>query len=227
MRNNNRKERFEFQLDNRQIALLVMGSMILLGAVFSLGVLTGRDLAAQSRVERPALEQRSPASPLEELDTREEQLAAAARPQGEDATGQAAQAGGEVAQAPVQAAPPTIAAEQVKPQLAPPPAPSKPAVVEQAKPQPAPAPPPPKPAESEKGEWCLQYASFSTRAEAVVESARISSKGVKANVTEGSVKGRSVYRVRSGAWATKVDGESARAQIVKKVGGNPMLVPCK
>ncbi|WP_373049053.1 SPOR domain-containing protein [Vulgatibacter sp.] len=61
------REKIEIVLDSRQVVSIVLGSAVLLGIVFYLGVTVGKDLAAA----QPA----PPADPLAELDRQAEALA--------------------------------------------------------------------------------------------------------------------------------------------------------
>ena len=61
------REKIEIVLDSRQVVSIVVGSAVVLGIVFYLGVTVGRDLAAA----QPA----PPADPLEQLDRQAERLA--------------------------------------------------------------------------------------------------------------------------------------------------------
>ncbi|MFN7135592.1 MAG: SPOR domain-containing protein [Myxococcales bacterium] len=86
------RDKIELQLDNRQVVSFVIGSLVVLGVVFALGVLVGKQLAAD------ALAQVKPADPLAAIDAQEARLAA---------TVEAAQ--------PVAAAPAAPAASPVEP----------------------------------------------------------------------------------------------------------------
>lgn len=60
-----RRDTIEVQLDNRQVVSFVIGAVIILGVVFSLGVLVGKQLAGASA------SQPKPADPLAALDAKE------------------------------------------------------------------------------------------------------------------------------------------------------------
>jgi DedD protein len=64
MRDTNRqKERFQLSLDGRQVASIVVGALVILGAVFFLGMSVGRQLGDRERLAR------RPTDPLAALDT--------------------------------------------------------------------------------------------------------------------------------------------------------------
>ncbi len=64
MRDQNRlKEKFQLSLDGRQVASVVVGALVILGAVFILGLNVGRQLGERERVAR------QPSDPLAALDT--------------------------------------------------------------------------------------------------------------------------------------------------------------
>jgi cell division protein FtsN len=75
MRQNSRiRERFELSLDGKQVASIVVGALVVLGAVFVLGLNVGRQLAAgtaQTRPENPlAALDRAPVAPAGEKEPR-------------------------------------------------------------------------------------------------------------------------------------------------------------
>lgn len=75
MRQNSRiRERFELSLDGKQVASIVVGALVVLGAVFVLGLNVGRQLAAGSAPPRPenplAALDRAPVPPAAEKEPR-------------------------------------------------------------------------------------------------------------------------------------------------------------
>jgi cell division septation protein DedD len=68
--NRSRSDSIELQLDNKQIVSFVIGSLVVLGVVFALGVMVGKQLAAKGGDGQLA-----PANPLAAIDARQKALA--------------------------------------------------------------------------------------------------------------------------------------------------------
>jgi DedD protein len=221
------RERFEFSLDARQVAAVILGSLGALGLAFFLGHALG-----QRVTERPAAVVRAPAAPapadpLAVLDQ-------APRPDGGEVPAQlsfhetltsARPPQDKLPPAPkVAAAPPTEA--KGNPVVAalppPPPSPSVPVAAVALAPAAAKAasstadappakpvaavPPPSKPAVATapagKGAWVVQVGSTQDRIEAERIAARFATRGARVMAADVPGKGR-WYRVRLGSFETR------------------------
>lgn len=210
------REKIELQLDNRQVVSFVIGSLVVLGVVFALGVLVGKQLASD------ALAQTAPTDPLAAIDAREELVAA------------------------VREAPPakddglvepelTFAHELTRPDPIEPelelgvaePVAEAPKPVEK-KPVPPPAPPPvPPAAPKESGStvaaafekvaarpaptagFALQVSSFPERSAAEKFAAGLEAKGYEPFVVEADVPGKGrYYRVKIGSFQTRSEADA-------------------
>ncbi len=110
--------------------------------------------------------------------------------------------------------------------------PPEPTPVPTQEPAPEPTPPVEKPAvsipTSGSGDYTVQMSSWSTKAKADQEAARLTSAGYTSFVEESSVGGQTWFRVRVGHYATAKEARDAAAQLsrlsddgawVAKVGG--------
>lgn len=228
MRDANRiREKFTLSLDGRQVASVVVGSLVVLGAVFVLGFSVGRQVGL--RGARPIA---APADPLAALDaptprpdageppprlsyhealTRSEpQRPAPARPP-------PAPPPPPPGPAPTQPPHPTESAPE-------PPAPEKPAPAPQPVARPSPAPPAPAAAraavaEAEPAAFAIQVGASQDRAEAD----RIAGKfrAQRPRVVEALLPGKGRwYRVKVGAFATKGEAERYLRDLVRETGVN-------
>lgn len=216
------KEKYDLSLDNRQIVGLLIGGIVVLGAVFVLGVVVGKKLSGSEQTSQApdlltALDQKAEV-PL----TFQEELTKKAPP---------------IAAEPAPA--PSVAAAPVKPSP-PPAAPPAPAAVAAAKPSPEPqkpSPPPELAASPEEptrtaardgglkdafaraasptpakppaeaitgGAWTLQLSASQSRDEADKFAARLRDRGYAPFIIKADVPGRGTwYRVRMGSFPSK------------------------
>lgn len=222
------REKFELSLDGRQIASIVVGSLVILGVVFVLGLNVGRQIAAR-QVEAGR------GGDLEALDR--VPVAAPSEPAKGDITfydqlpkGKPAPPPPEPARAapsaPVQAAAaPAPSPSPSTPAPSPasavdPPAPAVPgAIAAPAVAAPAPKPPaaaaPPAPASG--GPFVVQLAATQNRSEAERLAARHRSLSPRIEVADVAGKGR-FYRVRAGSFATRAEAERYLAQASRQSG---------
>jgi len=226
MRENSKvRERFELSLDGRQVAAVVVGALVLLGAVFVLGLNVGRQSAAAPPPARPE-------NPLAALDqsprggeprgTKEPKLSyhdaltkgppeAAPLPEPRAAPPSAARAAEPV---PAAAAPPREAVREAAP---PTPAPRDPVAAAVAKVQalqPKAAPPAPA-AGGVPGRFAVQVGASQTEAEALRLARRHEADGARVVAAELPGKGR-VYRVKLGSFATRDEAEQLLAALGRR-----------
>jgi cell division septation protein DedD len=198
-------ERFELSLGGFQIAAIVVGSLVALGAVFFLGFHAGERLGL-----RRAEAARAPA--LRELDA----VAAAQKPV----------PAGEVTFA--------AELPRAKPPAAPPPPPAKPRPAEPAPtpPPPVPAPPATPVAESAAspkpppagGSWSIQLGASQNRPEAEELAKKLQRLG--ARIEEADIAGKGHYfRVRVGRYADRPTAERARSDVARETGLSGNLIP--
>jgi len=239
MRENTRtRRRFELSLDGKQVASIVVGALVVLGAVFVLGLSVGRQLsprpAPPARAENPlaALDRPPvPAPPPREKETRLSAHEVLVKGQGE---------------API-AEPPPARIEPGAPStgtalnsLPPAPPPEKPAAPREEPPRPAaPARPPARPAaglpkptpkgdavaaavarvsgkpQPHDGRYSIQIAATQSQAEAQRLQKRHAGEGARIAVAEVPGKG-TWYRVRVGAYSSREEAEQRRAALAQK-----------
>jgi len=252
MRDSHRiREGFDLHLDNRQIAAFVIGSLVVLGVVFSMGVLVGKQLAGAT--PGPA----GPGDPLAAIDAKEKARAGdpvpaepAAKP---DALTFQAELTKPAANTVVEPTKP--AAEKKDPKEAKEPAkdPAKDEKVadntdkkpdEKKKPEEKPEKVADKPEKKETGEkklaaafdkvakgdgsgagqYTLQVASLPTQEEADKLVAKLTAKGLTAYIFEADVPNKGhMFRVRSGAFATRGDAEEG-LKFFKKRSALPAII---
>jgi len=210
------RERFDFSLDSRQVATVILGSLGALGLAFFLGHALGQRVADRPEPPARAVAAAPQADPLAVLDQapraggREapsqfsfhETLTSAKPPQDKLPPGpkMPSPPAPEPKAAPVAAAAPAeskvVPAESkvvpVELKVVPPPA---------AAPPPTPAPPRPT-ASPGKGAWVVQVGSTQDRIEAERIAARFATRGARVVVAEVPGKGR-WYRVRLGSFDTR------------------------
>lgn len=218
MRDANRiREKFILSLDGRQVASVVVGSLVVLGAVFVLGFSVGRQVGL--RGARPVAALADPLAALdaptprpdageppprlsyhEALTRREPQRPAPARPP-------PAPPPPPPASPPAQPAHPAESAPE-------PPAPEKPAPAPQLVARPSPAA-----AEVEPAAFAIQVGASQDRAEAE----RIAEKfrAQRPRVVEALLPGKGRwYRVKVGAFATKGEAERYLRDLARETGVN-------
>jgi cell division septation protein DedD len=215
------RERFDLSLDGRQIAAMVVGSLVVLGVVFALGLNVGRQLARrEAEAARPpdALEalDRPPVPPAPPVQT--ETLTYHER----------------LTQVPprspvLQARTPETVPANVQPRAA----------LAPATPAPSPADPAPKKGPSSPGTaqaatapdepsqtdasspgarsgWCVQLGAVHDRAEADRIAARF--RSAHPRIEEAEVSGKRWYRVRAGAFESRTEAERSLEQLARQTG---------
>jgi len=189
-------------LENREVVGLVVGSLVVLGVVFYLGVSVGKGLAQQ-----PA----EPNRPLEDLDRQAEESLKVELTFAEKLTETPPAKAPEARPA---AAPPKEPKAEVpaparqpapEPEAEPEPAVAKPAEVAAVTPPPAPEPrpnPPAPPAEANAApRFTVQLASFPSRAEAEAFAERLRASGLSARIVAAEIPEKGTYyRVRVGSF---------------------------
>ncbi len=201
------KDKVELSLDGRQIASIVVGSLILLGVVFVLGLNIGRQLAArQLEADRgdslAVLDQPlpSPAIPSDEL-TFHDRLTKDRAPPVE----------------PAPAASATLAAA---------PAPAAAPVAEPARPAARPEPKPEPKAAAARPAFSVQVVSTSSRAEADRLAAKLKDFGPRVEEADVAGKGK-LYRVRVGAFASRPEADRFLKGFNGKTGSKGLVVASK
>jgi len=201
------KDKVELSLDGRQIASIVVGSLILLGVVFVLGLNIGRQLAArQLDADRgdslAVLDQPlpSPAIPSDEL-TFHDRLTKDRAPPVE----------------PAPAASATLAAA---------PAPAAAPVAEPARPAAKPEPKPEPKAAAARPAFSVQVVSTSSRAEADRLAAKLKDFGPRVEEADVAGKGK-LYRVRVGAFASRPEADRFLKGFNGKTGSKGLVVASK
>lgn len=216
MRQNSRiRERFELSLDGKQVASIVVGALVVLGAVFVLGLNVGRQLAAGSAPPRPenplAALDRVPAPPAAEKEPRLSFHDALTK--------------GPPETAPIPEAKPRVdpgnravgtALNTLPPAAAP-------------APSPAPAPRKPSPAKdpmasavakvsslpaegAAPGRFAVQVGATQSEAEAERLQRKLASEGARVVVADVPGKGR-WYRIQLGSYASRAEAEQRRAAL--------------
>lgn len=208
MRDQNRlKEKFTLSLDGRQVASVVVGSLVVLGAVFVLGFSVGRQIGL--RQARPAA---APADPLAALDAPSPRPDAGEPPPRlsyHEALTKDRPA--EPAPAPARPAAPPVAAAPAAPAPAQHPAPpsAPPAVA-----APAPALPAARPGPAA---FTIQVGASQDRAEADRLADRY--RAHRPRVVEAVVPGKGRwYRVKLGAFETRADAERYLSDLARETG---------
>jgi DedD protein len=222
------RERFMLALDGRQIAAVVVGALVVLGAVFALGTEVGQRLGARrAELGRPAnlsdlevVAGPPRAAPGKELTFPAELPRAKPGPPAPPATtrsGDATEAAAEPAPAPTPApaALPTPAAS---------PAPlAAPAAAPEPAPKPAPAPAPAAAPAGGMGSWTVQLGASQRREEADGLAQRVKALGPRVEEAEIPGKGR-FYRVRVGRFDSREAAEKYRADVQRETGLSGMAV---
>ena len=237
------RERIQLSLDDRQVAALATGALLLLAGMFALGLLVGMQVARRS--PEPA--------PMGDLAALDEQTAQAHRAvPGADAKarapGPSAQPQAAVVPAPLQATQTTLAPALPSPvqdaqELA-----SAPARIEPASKKEMPAPPatvsvvparavtvaPPEPAgslpppPSRLGNYTVQLGASQHRAEASQLAMRAGAAGLKAYVVEARLPGKGVwYRVRVGAFSDKRAADRYRRDVERELRTSAVVMPTR
>jgi cell division septation protein DedD len=203
------KERFTLSLDGRQVASIVVGSLVVLGAVFVLGFSVGRQIGL--REARPPA---APADPLAALD------APSPRPDAGEAPPRLSYHEALTKDRPAEPPPPSPR----PPALAAQPPPAAPVVPPSARPEaPAPAEAPvraaPAASAAPEGAFAIQVGASQDRAEAD----RIAGKfrGHHPRVVEAVVPGKGRwYRVKVGTFETRDQAERFLRDLARETGAN-------
>ncbi len=188
MRDLNRlRTKYELRLDNRQIAYLLAGAVVVLAVVFSLGVVIGKRLGGMSG-----------ASPLDELAP-----LAAVTPGAADSLSLSSSFGGPI---PAQTPPQVFDLTPTAPTSDATPGPS-PADLAPALDHPGGAPVPPAPADTAPPSgsfWTVQVGSYPTLGEAQALQQRMAAAGNQAFIENNEVPGRGLrYRVLVGNFESR------------------------
>lgn len=205
------QERFELSLGGFQIAAIVVGALVALGAVFFLGLQAGQRIGARrAEAEHPAS--------LVDLDAA---AAPVQPPSGKGLTFPSA-------------------LPKAKPPPPPPPRPAQPApATAEATPAPAqapaapaspePAPPaaaaaPSTPAAAPRSGWTVQLGASQRREEAEALARKI--QGLGPRIEEADVPGKGhFFRVRAGRFDSKAAAEKYRSDVVRETGIAGVIVP--
>lgn len=212
------REKIEVAIDDRQVAALAVGALLLLAGMFALGLLVGMQIARRS--PQPAL-----AGDLAALD---EQRANAQR----SAAPKIAVVPEPRPAAPKPAAELTVAAAPARPEAAkkevpPPPttvsvAPARAVVVTSEAPVAMPEPP------ADPGKYTVQLGASQDGADAARLAARAAAVGLKAYVAEARLPGKGVwYRVRVGAFADKDAAERFRRDVERELRTSVVVMPAR
>jgi cell division protein FtsN len=210
------RERFELSLDGRQIASVVVGAIVVLGVVFVLGLNVGKQLARAEARPAPAgdalaaLDQGPAPGPA----VRDESLTYHDRLVKERPAAAAPATPPRPPEEPPR--PQAPAAEPPPPE--PPPAPAAPAPVEQAPSDPPPAARPAAPSARPvaEGDWCVQLGAANDRGEAERLAAKFARFSPR--IEEAVLQGKTWYRVRVGAFATKAAAEKYMKDLARETG---------
>jgi cell division protein FtsN len=211
------RERFELSLDGRQIASVIVGTIVVLAVVFVLGLNVGKQLARSEAKPTAgggdalaALDQ-APVSPPPAV--RDESLTYHDRLVSErPAAGPAQPAAPRPEPAPAPAAEREPAPEP--PPAADPAPPAEPPPSRAAEPAPDPEPAAARPVP--EGEWCVQLGAAADRAESERLAARFERFSPRIEIAE--VQGKTWYRVRVGAFATKGAAEKYLKDLARETG---------
>jgi DedD protein len=193
------REKIELTIDDRQVAALAVGALLLLAGMFALGLLVGMQVARRS--PQPAL-----AGDLVALDEQRANAQRSAAP----------------SVAAVQARP-----EAAKKEMPPPPttvsvAPARPVAVASEPPVALPEPP------ADPGKFTVQLGASQDSADAAQLASRAAAVGLKAYVAEARLPGKGVwYRVRVGAFADKDSAERFRRDVERELRTSAVVMPAR
>jgi cell division septation protein DedD len=194
------REKIELTMDDRQVAALAVGALLLLAGMFALGLLVGMQLAR--RAPQPAL-----AGDLAALDEQRASAQRTAPPSKSEVVEQ-------------------VARPEPKKEVAPPPATVNvaPARTVAVKPEPANLPGPP----ADTGSFTVQLGASQDGADAAQLAARAAAAGLKAYVAEAHLPGKGVwYRVRVGAFADKESAERFRRDVERELRTSAVVMPSR
>jgi cell division septation protein DedD len=194
------REKIELTIDDRQVAALAVGALLLLAGMFALGLLVGMQLARRS--PQPAL-----AGDLAALDDQRAhaQRIAAPPPRAEEQPARPE---------PKKELPPPASTVNVAP-------PARALVV---KPEPPQMPDAPR----DPGNFTVQLGASQDSADAAQLAARASAAGLKAYVAEARLPGKGIwYRVRVGAFADKDSAERFRRDVERELRTPAAVMPAR
>ena len=210
------REKIELTIDDRQVAALAVGALLLLAGMFALGLLVGMQIARRS--PQPAL-----AGDLAALDEQRANAQRSAPPKtaavpeprpappkpAAESTVAAAPARPEAAKKEVPAPPTTVSV-----------APARPVAVTPERPAAMPEPP------ADPGKFTVQLGALQDPAEAAQLAARAAAVGLKAYVAEARLPPKGVwYRVRVGAFADKESAERFRRDVERELRTSAVVMP--
>jgi cell division septation protein DedD len=212
------REKIELTVDDRQVAALAVGALLLLAGMFALGLMVGMQIVRRS--PQPAL-----AGDLVALD---EQRANAQR----SAVPRAAAVPEPRPAGPRAPAEPIVSAGAPRPEVAkkevpPPPttvsvAAVRPVAVTPEGPAALPEPP------ADPGKFTVQLGASQDGADAAQLAARAAAVGLKAYVAEARLPGKGVwYRVRVGAFADKESAERFRRDVERELRTSAVVMPTR
>jgi DedD protein len=201
------RERIQLSLDDRQVAALAVGALLLLAGMFALGLLVGMQLARRS--PQPA-----PLGDLAALDAQRSQMqrSAAAAPGEPKAQVPAAHVDAP-AKREMPAPPATVSVVPTQTVTVPPPE------IE------SPLPPPP----ARLGAYTVQLGASQHRAEALQLASRAEAAGLKPYVVEARLplKNGIWYRVRVGAFSDKASAERYRRDVDRELRTAAAVMPTR
>ena len=188
------KSKYEFKLDNKQIAFLLVGVLIVLVVVFALGVVVGKGLVQIQSIEAGLdLKQQVETTPVQvdiEMEPAVEMITPEPTPASADEEGYVNLLTGQ---------------PEPTPEVIPDP------VIE---PEPTPEPAAPVPS---GGNFTIQLSSHPNKAEADARRSKYMSNGLTdVYIVSSDVKGKTWYRVRTGSFATKEGAQQLADAIVAK-----------
>jgi DedD protein len=217
------RERIELSLDDRQVAALAVGALLLLAGMFALGLLVGMQVARRS--PQPA-----PLGDLAALDAQRSQTqrsAPAAEPKGgtpimgsrdpihgvPDANSSPPARVDPPAKKEIPAPPATVSVAPTQTVTVPPPE------IE------APLPPPP----ARLGAYTVQLGASQQRAEALQLASRAEAAGLKPYVVEARLplKNGLWYRVRVGAFPDKASAQRYRRDVDRELRTSAVVMPTR
>jgi cell division septation protein DedD len=215
------REKIELTLDDRQVAALAVGALLLLAGVFALGLLVGKQLARSA--SQPAAIGDLAALDAQRADSRNAQRPPAGSP--------IAPAQGTTEalheRVPGSSKPaPAVGAAKAK-EMPPPPAavampPAQPVVVRPSQSAALPSPP------AEPGKFTVQLGASQDRAEALQLASRATAAGLKPYVVEARLPGKGVwYRVRVGAFADRGAADRYRRDVERETRTSAAVMPSR
>ena len=231
------RERIDLSLDDRQVAALAVGALLLLAGMFALGLLVGMQLAHRSPQPAPlgdlaaldaqrAQAPRTATSPASQAKQRGPAAQKSTRPAVAAAPSSSDEAAEDVTVAASSAArvdPPA------KKEMPPPPATVSvaplPSVAIAPEETDAPLPPPP----ARLGAYTVQLAATQHRVEALQLAARAQAAGLKPYVVEARLpaKGGVWYRVRVGAFPDRKSADRYRRDVDRELRTSAAVMPTR